>query len=112
MVKNAQYYASFLNSKGSLLAWHKEYNLKRDFSHSSRIKFLLEKTSKGYTYVTKAEAIMNSELPKYFSEETHVEWMETNIKPLKDLLQSKIAEAERLLKLDTWPRRPIHNIIN
>ena len=56
-----------------------------------------------------AENIMKQQLPKYFSDETVTEWLDTNIKPLKEQLSTKLSQVEDALKIDTWPRRPIHD---
>ena len=52
---------------------------------------------------------MKQQLPKYFSDETVTEWLDTNIKPLKEQLSTKLSQVEDALKIDTWPRRPIHD---
>ena len=108
-MKNANHYVSFLESKQSLSGWHKDYHMKRGFSQTFRMNYMLEKCTKATEHINNAEQIMQEQLPLYFSQDTVKEWIETNIRPVKDLITKKKGQVDRALSIDTWPRRPLHN---
>lgn len=100
-----------MEAKQSLSGWQKEYNLVRKFSQAFRLKYMKEKCDAALSYINTAETIMEEEMPQYFSEETFVEWTATYIAPLKEFIKNKQHQAEEGLKQDTWPRRPIHQLV-
>ena len=108
-LKNANHYVAFFESKQSLSGWHKDFHMNRGFAQTFRMKYMLEKCTKASEHISNAEQIMSEQLPRYFSEDTAAEWIETNIQPVQDLISKKKAQVDRALSTDTWPRIPLHN---
>lgn len=71
---------------------------------------LKDKCDSALRHLSTAESIMKRELPRFFSEETAVEWVDTHITPVKEKIEKKKKLTEDALSVDTWPRRPIHKL--
>lgn len=109
-LKNAHYYAGFLDGKQSVSGWSKDYHMRRQFSQPFRLEYLRGRCNVTLVALRKAEEKMQKYLPKYFSEETTVEWLETYITPMRETVLTLKNKTETLLSVDTWPRRPIHKM--
>lgn len=84
-----------------------KYNVKYSFSSPSHIESVTASLINIKNDLAALEVDLTLALSEVYDNYTVVEWKETYIEPFEKSVQSMWDARKRILKQDTWPRRPL-----
>lgn len=87
--------------------WLKPYNLKYSFSSPSHIEGILEELSRHKSQLKYIEKEMYYAMNGIYDNYTIQEWLETYVTPLSEKVIQLYEAEEKILKKNTWPKRPL-----
>ncbi|XP_013782816.1 hexosaminidase D-like [Limulus polyphemus] len=101
-----------LRKNSHLVGWMADYNLVKSFSSPAHIEIGTRKLKELAVNTTLLNTFMQNVMPDVYDSYTISEWLQTFMEPIKQELEKVQRNAVRLLKFDTWPRRPLGYQIN
>ncbi|KAK9502167.1 hypothetical protein O3M35_012751 [Rhynocoris fuscipes] len=89
--------------------WFSPYNLKHSFASPLYIEQAKKDIQELYGELVALERDISTALESVYDESTVTEWLSTNVEPTKQELLKAIDAADRILMVQTWPKRPLRN---
>ncbi|BES96902.1 hexosaminidase (glycosyl hydrolase family 20, catalytic domain) containing [Nesidiocoris tenuis] len=87
--------------------WMTAYNRNRTFSAPSHVEEATNEIVNLYSDVTSLERDIEEAMDPIYFADTFVEWSATYIKPVKDELRVIVQARDRLLAVESWPKRSL-----
>uniref|UniRef100_A0A0A9X4K8 beta-N-acetylhexosaminidase n=2 Tax=Lygus hesperus TaxID=30085 RepID=A0A0A9X4K8_LYGHE len=87
--------------------WLTLYNRNHSFSAPSHVEEASNELVSLYSDVLSLERDIEEAMDSIYKADTFVEWSSTYIQPVKDELRAVVQARDRLLAVDSWPKRPL-----